>query len=349
MAHNLAEINGRINLALRGKPAWHALGTIITDPSAPGMDYLTAADLHHEVILDPIFTADGMRHDEFFLTRYQGLNRPGMGIVSKDYKPFQNSEAVRFVETLAQGREIEWEAVGALGNGSRVWFLCKVPGALEKIGFDKIDPYILLVNNHNGKGCFRGLLTTTRVVCQNTLNMALSGKEADGFAIRHRGKLADYVADAARILGLAMRGFDSFADQVITLQAFKPSANQVKQFLNHLYGGETTNAENTRNTIEYLSRKGVGNDSPDVAGTGWGWLNGVTEYVDHVRSNMTPVKTQAAQLERRANRLDSNWFGTGAQVKQDAMVALLTLASGKDLEAPEKKSRIAKGGGVLIN
>lgn len=361
MAHEIGTHNGQHTFAHVGEAAWHKLGVQLTGSETPE-EWLAAAGMNRTIIKEDLRTVSGKIVHDKVATRYED-GEDVLGIVSRHYKPFQNREAAKFLENLVGTGELKLNTMGALRKGETIWILAEAPNDIVVKG-DAYKKYILITNRHDGMGSFRGLLTPTRVVCNNTLTYAMKDGQNEGFAIRHRGNLQDNVQAAQQMLGLAIKGFDRIEEQLNVIHDLKVTKAQINEVLNKLYpdpekkegdeeAASKVNAANTRNLIAHLFEKGIGNEQPGVAGTGGALLNAVTEYVDHhlgMRSQGAKKKAgNMAQLERR---VESMWFKTGADVKRQAFNLITDIATKGKLEevvVKAKAPRKSRSGGVLIN
>ena len=361
MAHNLATTNGNAAMAFRNDLPWHGLGKNMKDnPKATDAEWLDLSGTGFQVGLVPIYDANGNQ----IVPNRRLMARMDTGhvfdsnlLLTDHYKPIQNAEALEFARVLTKhDKHVNIETIGALGEGETFWSLLDL-GKFDVKG-DEMKKYLLLTNNHNGKQSFRGLLTSVRVVCQNTLNVALGDRES-GFAIRHKGNIADYIKEAQRVLGFAVDEYDKLAEQATKMAEKKIKAADVDKFLNILTPNPepkadgtmpgTADAENERAKIKELFEKGEGNDRAEIKGTVWALLNGVTDYIGH-HKNMKSVK--ALTEEKRQARFNYVIMGSGAaKVQQAFNLGMQYVEKGK-FEAPkpaEKKPRMAKMGGVLLN
>ena len=119
----------------------------------------------------PLFTADGTKVAGEFATVRQ--DTAAVGVVGNNYRVFQNAEAFDFFDALVADKLAMYETAGSLKGGKRRSFCASIPKELRAAGDDVVNPYVLLTNTHDGSGTLRMLPTSVRVVCQNTLNLAL--------------------------------------------------------------------------------------------------------------------------------------------------------------------------------
>ncbi len=153
----------------RQKP-WHGLGTMVQE-APTSKDALILAGLDWQVIQKPIITEDGIPISGFKANLRETDNRV-LGVVTDRYRTIQNHDAFAFTDSLL-GEGVTYETAGSLQNGRRVWVLAKLPQRYIISG-DEITPYLVFMNAHDGTGAIKAAMTPIRVVCMNTLNLALS-------------------------------------------------------------------------------------------------------------------------------------------------------------------------------
>ncbi len=321
MAANIASTNGKPAIAVYGEPAWHKLGTRLDAP-ATAEQAIAAAGLDYEVALAPMTTTDGLPVPKSRAV-VRADSRTVLGVVGERYVPVQNRQAFGFLDAVVADGGLRYHTAGALGQGEKIWLLAKLPGHIRvRDTDDLVDKYLLLSNAHDGSAALRAFFTPIRVVCQNTLSLAHARGQGQGISIRHNGNLASKIGEAQQVLGLAQKFYDDAEAVINRLAASYPTGAQLMSFFDALYpdppeGVDNAKAVETRSTLLRLFDEGIGHDSPGIKGTAWAALNAVTEYVDHARPTRGSTGT---------NRLNTIWFGTGAQVKQKAWDLSLALA-----------------------
>ena len=250
-----------------------------------------------------------------------------LGVVGTSYRPVQNRECFSFLDAVVSDGRLRYHTAGALGKGERVWMLAKLPNDIRVKNSDDItEKFLLLSNSHDGGSALRVYFTPIRVVCANTLAMAEGGSRGQGVSIIHKGDLSSKVQQAQEVLGLAEQFYDFVELKIDRLATYYPSGEELDNYFAAVApnppAGESTRAKNVRQELHRLFEQGIGHDMPEIRHTAWTAYNAVTEYVDHCRT--TRGTTPA---DRAANRLESAWFGSGAQLKQRAWELALQMAT----------------------
>ena len=132
-----------------------------------------------------------------------------LGVVSDRYKIVQNAEAFEFTDSLIGG-EVHYETAGSLNGGKKIWLLAKLPDT--EIAGDKTEPYLCFSNTHDGSGAIRVCMTPIRVVCNNTLNLALDNAKRS-WSVRHTGDIRRKAHEARACLYLAHNYIQSLAER----------------------------------------------------------------------------------------------------------------------------------------
>lgn len=301
MAHALEVENGEVAFALRGEPAWHGLANRIfsADEHVSTSDMLDAAKLANwNVRLEDVQYPAGYRSktDLFMVTRTNPFDAGTdvLAVVGKRYRVFQNEELFTFGDNILDGGA-SWESAGSIKNGKVVFGSLVVPREfiIDPQGAnDKTVTYLLVHTSHDGSASVQASITPVRVVCQNTLNMALNGCK-QSFKLRHTLKVEGRVAEARRVLGLTFNHMDSFEnlakslfeapmtdadwDKVINAVYPKPDAQAAPQVL--------TKWTAKRDLLDDIYRKSPTQET--IKGTYWGALNALTERIDYFRTGRT--------------------------------------------------------------
>lgn len=258
MAHELHIENGRASMMYVGKPPWHGLGTALRNP-ATAEQAITAANLDWEVVKTPLHAIDGkVSHpipDHFAVIRkdWVGQRRPIFGIVGAGYTPLQNRDAFAFFDAIVgQGAAI-YHTAGALGDGERVWVLAKLPGNIRVIGDDIADKFLLLSNSHDGASAVQIKFTPIRVVCQNTLTMALN--QGRTLRVPHLSSLHERMRNAVDMLGIITHQFQMIEGKFQEMAGRQINNVQLDRYLNLVFPDpQDPENENARANSKSLSR-----------------------------------------------------------------------------------------------
>src|SRR5262249_17114618 len=276
--------------------------------------------------------------------------RAVLGMVSAQYKVLQNVEAFAFMDQAIKEGEAMWETAGSLNGGRRVWMLARIPQSVEVMKGDEVKPYALLCNGHDGGLAVHILPTTTRVVCNNTLNLALDQSGGKELWIRHSHSLKGKVELAKRHLGIIGMRVGQFEKQAQALARVSMKGTEVSSYVEKFFPTKMkpnfsdgaallesiTNGQHARSDVvrdllaghygetERIAKRNQGileqiidNFENDPArGTAWGAYNAVSEYADH-----------QARYKSADSRLNSAWFGAGNELKQEVYSAALALAA----------------------
>lgn len=263
---------------VREKP-WHGLGTRVEE--APTSEKaLELAGLNWTVDEKPILDENGC-----IIPGYKANTRSSdgsvLGIVGNRYQIVQNAEAFNFTDSLV-GEGITYETAGSLRNGKQIWLLGKMPE--RYILGDKFEPYICFTNTHDGTGAVRACMTPVRVVCNNTLNMALEGAKR-AWSTPHRGNMQMKLEEARQTLDLADKYLIRLDEEADRLANEKMSEGEVHDALNKMFFVPEDATERMKRTAEEVKDEIiVCMMRPDVAqflNTKWGFVNAVSDYVGH--------------------------------------------------------------------
>ncbi len=335
MGHNLNVRNGKVSMFYWGGLPWHGLGKELDGP-ATSAEAIKAAQLDWQVVKVPLCAVDerGLAGvPGFFATVREGdwgrRDCPVFGVVGKGYRPLQNVDAFRFFDSIVGMGAAIHHTAGALGNGSRVWILAKLPGHIRVVGDDVADKYLLLSNGHDGHTAVQIKFTPVRVVCQNTLTRALAGGATVN--IVHKPDMPRRLDEAKEALGIINGQFAAMEQDFQRMAKQSLKDQQLATYLASIFPDPKPSPAHPR-VIESLRRRaafhrqqsarlaieGKGNDVAAVRGTLWAAYNGVTEYVDHLWGKFRGEGD-------RARRLNSLWFGRGHQMKSRAYTQAVAL------------------------
>ena len=324
MAHDISTTNGKPAIAYFGDTPWHGLGTRLEEPANAELA-IQAAGLDYQVELQEMTTPRGS-----VVPGRKAVVRSDtddvLGVVSDSYTTIQNHECFSFLDSIVSAGELKYHTAGALGKGEKVWMLAKLPGEIRlKDSEDVTEQYLLLSNSHDGRSALRVFFTPIRVVCANTLGAAERRGQGSGVSIVHKGDIRSRAAEARDLLGLASKFYSQTAELANVLASYYPTKNELDRYFEQLYpdrdAGSSARAKNVRAQLMHLFEHGRGQQIPETRLTAWSAFNAVTEFVDHYRSCRGD-----SELSRRANRLNSAWFGSGVELKAQAWAAALDMA-----------------------
>jgi phage/plasmid-like protein (TIGR03299 family) len=267
-------------------PAWHGLGTVINE--APNSDdALRIAGLDWTVKQAPAFMEiDGVRRPTHFFMNYRDSDKSCLGVVKGQYKIVQNHEAFAFTDELIGTGDVRYETAGSLAGGKQVWMLAKMPET-SVLG-DAIVPYLLFSNSHDGSAAVRVTMTNTRVVCQNTLNLALANARRI-WSFTHKGDMESKLEDARKTLQNAQEYMTEFNKEAERLAKITFTRQQVQDLLNKLFPVDENDDITKRrvNNMIYL-REGFKfamqqEDICQFDGTAYGIINAASDFVGHCK------------------------------------------------------------------
>lgn len=260
---------------------WHGLGTMVEE-APDSREALIAAGLDWDVVQRPVFTQDGVKVPGYFANVRQ-QDGSILGVVTSRYKVVQNRDAFAFTDALL-GDGVRYETAGSLMGGRKTWILAKLPTRYIIQG-EQILPYLAFSNTHDGSGAIKIAMTPIRVVCNNTLNLALDTANRS-WSIHHTGDIAAKLEDARETLFMAEdymnelgKGFEDLSRKRLTDAA-------VDEFIKELLPIADDASETTEKNILRL-RKDVATryfDAPDLQGlrkNGYRFINAVSDFATH--------------------------------------------------------------------
>lgn len=273
MAHNIETL-----FYTREKP-WHGLGTMVAE-APTSADALRLAGLDWKVESKPVFTEQG-NVIEGYKANTRDSDGSVLGIVSGRYSICQNEEAFAFTDELIGG-EVHYETAGSLSGGRRIWLLAKMENTT--LAGDEVEPYLCFTNTHDGSGAVRACMTPVRVVCNNTLNVALS-TASRSWSTKHVGKVQEKIIEAQRALELAGAYMDELAKYADQMANKSINTDKIREILDELFPVKEDDSERVKeNSRRIKNEYMVCYFMPDLEkfrGTAWGALNAMADMVDH--------------------------------------------------------------------
>ena len=259
---------------VREKP-WHGLGTEVQE--APmSIDALILAGLDWTVEQKNVYTQDGSLIPGYKVN-LRSTDNAALGIVSDRYKVVQNEDAFQFTDDLL-GAGVTYETAGALQGGRKVWMLARMPHRYIIAG-DEIAPYLVVMNSHDGSSGIKVAMTPIRVVCQNTLNLALNSAKRI-WTTKHMGELGRGI-DALSRIKLTDKKVVDFMQEFFPTTADLPDVQR----------------KNNLRLMEDMKRRYW--DAPDLSNmdkSGYRFINAVSDFATHA----DPI--------RRTKNYDENLF-----------------------------------------
>jgi phage/plasmid-like protein (TIGR03299 family) len=301
MAHELETQNGVASFASFREPAWHNLGTVF-DTEKNTSEMLAAANLNGwNVRLEDLEIPSSLISDK----QYQYVVRTNptdktqtdvLGIVGERYAPLQNEELFAFGDNILDGGG-RWETAGSL-KGGRVVFgslALERETVLDPNGVaDKVKTYLLINTSHDGSIAIQASITPVRVVCANTLNVALNRtRKKDGvkqsFKIRHTQTAQGKVAVARQALGMANSYMDAFDKMAHAMIAKEISAKDFNDIILAAYPKPELDTKGAikkwENKVDMINDIYTGEFNGMISGNAWGAFNALTERLDWYRTS----------------------------------------------------------------
>jgi phage/plasmid-like protein (TIGR03299 family) len=316
-------------MAYYGEVPWHGLGTPVPK-GATAEKMIRAAGLDWVVDLRPARGAKEINKKGEF-SRYEVVRMPRpatqetevlLGIVSRRYHPFQNVEAFEFFDPIVGEKKAYFETAGALGEGKRIWVMAKMPGAMQIVSGDECLKYLLLSNTHSGDGSVIVKFTSVRVVCQNTLMLAMEdGQKA--YRVRHSKKMQFKLEELGDFLAITQEVFLKAEECFRRLAKIEMVDDRLERYFEAVFPLSAAQKKNAKSSRRWEILKEVFNGQPDlqlpgVRGTLWGAYNAITRFEDY---------KQPQHEEQPDQRLERTWFGGGADTKLKALEKAKELAA----------------------
>ena len=286
----------------REKP-WHGLGTVVRE-APTSENALRLAGLDWNVVQEPIYTPFREKI-EGFKANVRDTDRKVLGVVSDRYKVVQNVEAFSFTDELL-GHGVRYETAGSLSGGRRVWLLARLPREYIIAG-ERISPYLVFSNTHDGSGSVKVAVTPVRVVCNNTLNLALETAQRS-FSMVHTGNISDKITEARDTLFKAESYMDRLGAEFEQLHQQKVTDAEVQKYIELLIPMESnatrTQEKNVNRLREDLAMRYY--DAPDLQKVGknaYRFINAVSDFATHAE----PLRRTANYSENLFSRtVDGN-------------------------------------------
>ena len=305
-------------MAYVGQTPWHGLGNQLAS-NQPIEVWQKQAGMDWDIKESPVQFIDNVDENQRTLITfpqskvlYRSDTQTPLSVVSQRYKVVQPREILEFYRDLTEVSGFQLETAGVLKGGKKVWALARTGHSAVLQGNDVTNAYVLLATACDGTLATTAQFTAVRVVCNNTLAVALDDSQG-AVKVPHS---TTFDADAVkRQLGISVSHWDEFMYRMRALSERKVNNAEAESFFEELFttprkdeARKPTNQWAMSKALSLYNGHGRGAELGSAQGSALGLLNSITEFVDH---------------EQRArstdNRLDSAWFGQGAMLKQKAL------------------------------
>ncbi|WP_421955781.1 DUF932 domain-containing protein [Polaromonas sp.] len=310
------------SMAYVAETPWHGLGNKL--PAKQSIEaWQTAAGMNWSIKETPVMYSVGADSELHFRSSqdnkvlFRSDTHAPLSVVSNRYKVVQPKEILEFYRSLVSAGGFELETAGVLKGGKKLWALAKTNQQTVLKGGDQVKAYLLLATSSDGTLCTQAFFTSVRVVCNNTLKLALD--DSSGVVKVPHSTTFD-PKSVKESLGLGLSSWETFSRSIKDLANRPVSEVEAKAYLANVLGDPVNDDAKPlrplKTVLELYSGKGRGADMQSANGTAWGLLNAITQYVDHSR-----------QARNQDNRLNSAWFGAGAALKAKAFQEAMLLTA----------------------
>ena len=341
MAHQIEQI------AYVGETPWHGLGNQLS-PNQPLEVWAQQAGMDWRIESSNVsYMAQNERGQSIIMpfeeqrVLYRSDTHAPLSVVSQRYQEVQPKEILEFYRDLTEQSGFELETAGVLKGGKKFWALARTGQSTALKAKDVSNGYILLATACDGTLATTAQFTSIRVVCNNTLAIALRGQSSSTGVVKvpHSTKF-----DAEKVkqqLGISVRAWDEHMYEMKQLTQRKVSQQEAKAYFDAVFNNSTLsfsdpeeniiqfyrnvaqqvqekkpepNGRAINKALEMFNGQGRGAELSSAKDTAYGLLCSITEFVDHERRAMSTD-----------HRLDSAWFGAGAGLKQRGLEQALAL------------------------
>lgn len=301
MAHNIETMFS----AGRVKP-WHYAETSevtkLIQEAPTSKDALRYAGLDWEVQQMPVYMENGIEIPNY-KANVRSTDNSCLGIVTDRYKIVQNTEAFEFTDAIVGETEngvVTYETAGSLCGGRKIWLLAKMP--VQKVLDDDVEPYMFFSNSHDGSGAIKVGMTPIRIVCNNTLNMALNSAKRS-WSTKHVGDMQSKLEEAKLCLSMAdkyMQNLDIEADRLANAKLYK---EQIDEILDEMFPVDDNDTDRKKQNIQSVKDDFyIAYFMPDILKFGesaWRAVNAMSDMVTHA----TPKRNTKSFNENRWGKI----------------------------------------------
>lgn len=298
---------------------WHNLGQPMEDGASlddwrvkAGMDWrIKRAKVRYPTGVDVVNDATQYIEMPDKHVLFRSDNHEPLGVVSDKYKAVQPGEVLDFFRDIVSVGGLSLSAAGTIYAGKRFWATAKIGEAAPASLKDKVGGYLLLSTSADGSLATEVRRTTIRVVCRNTLAVAMGGG-ASSVKISHRSVFKP--EDVKSFMELNNAVFEGFMGKLTALAHKDLKVEEAEALTCAIIGGEEAKVRTTAGfakIMDLFTASGLGSREDGVYGTAYGLLQGVTEFSDHW------ARSRSAE-----NRFASSQWGPGAQLKARAFEIL---------------------------
>jgi len=262
---------------------WHGLGARVEE-ALTSQDALHYSGLNWQVKQEPLMTGT-FKSVPGYVANVRSDNDRILGIVSDSYKVVQNEEAFAFTDALI-GEGVRYETAGSLDEGRKVWLLAKLPERYQLVGED-VEPYIVFTSSHDGSGAIRVAPTPIRVVCQNTLNLALNTAKRS-WSTTHTSNVHSRLDDARNTLLFADKYMKALQQEAERLSMQRVTDKLFYTLVDKLLpvdedASEQTKSNNRKQRSDLIYRYFHAPDLVDLPKNGWRFINAVSDHATHAQ------------------------------------------------------------------
>lgn len=321
MSADIETVNGTSFFATALVPAWHRLGTVV-DHTMTATEVLTEAHLAGWNVRKMPLLVNFNDEESLFgienktVGRYEAVVRDNpvtfdadiLGVVGTQYTPFQNEDLVQLLDAVVGESGANYETAGSLNDGRRVFVSMKLPRTMtltNKKTDDDTDFFITVTNSHDGTSSLTMMVTPIRVVCANTLALALQYNRGI-IRVRHTKNMRVTIDEVRKDLDLVSSYIDEFEDQAQRMIQRQMDEDEIRAKFEEIYKSADADISERARTVRTAHVDSVmsvyqnAETLNGMRGTGWGGFNAVTEYLDH------HIKSQNGDEGRATRALFSN-------------------------------------------